>query len=29
MAMSLIATKATWPQGEEPKLVQLTQIFPK
>jgi 4-carboxymuconolactone decarboxylase len=28
-AMSLIAAKATWPEGEEPKLVQLAQIFPK
>jgi hypothetical protein len=28
-AMSLIAAKATWPQGDEPKLGQLAQIFPK
>jgi 4-carboxymuconolactone decarboxylase len=28
-AMSLIAAKATWPQGDEPKLMQLAQIFPK
>ena len=26
-AMSLIAAKATWPEGEEPKLSQLAQVF--
>jgi 4-carboxymuconolactone decarboxylase len=28
-AMSLIAAKATWPAGDEPKLAQLAQNFPK